>query len=45
MSALPYDPHRLAEAAGSLITHCRELAHAGLTPATSSNFSPPLMGQ
>ena len=39
MSALPYDPHRLAEAAGSLITNCRELAQAGLTPATSSNFS------
>ena len=39
MSALPYDPHRLADAAGSLITNCRELAHAGLTPATSSNFS------
>ena len=34
MSALPYDPHRLADAAGSLITNCRELAHAGLTPAT-----------
>ena len=39
MSALPYDLHRLADAAGSLITNCRELAHAGLTPATSSNFS------
>lgn len=39
MDALPYDPHRLADAAGSLITHCRELAHLGLTPATSSNFS------
>lgn len=39
MSTLPYDEHRLAEAAGSLITHCRELAHLGLTPATSSNFS------
>ena len=39
MSALPYDPHRLADAAGSLITNCRELAHLGLTPATSSNFS------
>jgi methylthioribulose-1-phosphate dehydratase len=39
MSALPYDPHRLADAAGSLITNCRELAQLGLTPATSSNFS------
>jgi len=39
MNALPYDPHRLAEAAGTLITHCRELAQLGLTPATSSNFS------
>lgn len=39
MDTLPYDPHRLADAAGSLIIHCRELAHAGLTPATSSNFS------
>jgi methylthioribulose-1-phosphate dehydratase len=36
---LPYDSHRLADAAGSLITNCRELAHLGLTPATSSNFS------
>lgn len=45
MSALPYDPHRLADAAGSLITHCRELAHAGLTPATSSNFSQRLDAQ
>ena len=39
MNVLPYDAHRLAEAAGSLITQCRELANAGLTPATSSNFS------
>ncbi|GIX36855.1 MAG: methylthioribulose-1-phosphate dehydratase [Silanimonas sp.] len=39
MDALPYDPHRLADAAGSLITNCRELAQRGLTPATSSNFS------
>ena len=45
MSALPYDPHRLADAAGSLITNCRELAHAGLTPATSSNFSQRLDAQ
>lgn len=45
MSALPYDPHRLADAAGSLITNCRELAHLGLTPATSSNFSQRLDAQ
>ena len=45
MSALPYDLHRLADAAGSLITNCRELAHAGLTPATSSNFSQRLDAQ
>ena len=45
MTALPYDPHRLADAAGSLITNCRELAHLGLTPATSSNFSQRLDAQ
>lgn len=45
MSALPFDPHRLADAAGSLITNCRELAHLGLTPATSSNFSQRLDAQ
>lgn len=45
MDTLPYDPHRLADAAGSLIIHCRELAHAGLTPATSSNFSQRLDAQ
>lgn len=39
MNEPPYDPHRLADAAGSLITNCRELAQLGLTPATSSNFS------
>lgn len=39
MDTPPYDLQRLAEAAGSLITNCRELAHLGLTPATSSNFS------
>ena len=45
MSALPYDLHRLADAAGSLITNCRELAHAALTPATISNFSQRLDAQ
>lgn len=39
MDTLPYDSHRLADAAGSLITNCRELAQRGMTPATSSNFS------
>ena len=39
MTALPFDPQRLADAAGHLITNCRELAQLGLTPATSSNFS------
>ncbi len=35
----PYDTHRLRELAGELIINIRELAHAGWTPATSSNFS------
>ncbi len=39
MTVLPFDPQRLADAAGHLITNCRELAQLGLTPATSSNFS------
>lgn len=39
MNAFPFDPQRLADAAGHLITNCRELAQLGLTPATSSNFS------
>lgn len=39
MTSLPFDPQRLADAAGHLITNCRELAQLGLTPATSSNFS------
>ena len=35
----PYDTHRLRELAGELIVNIRELAQAGWTPATSSNFS------
>lgn len=37
--ALPYDPERLAQAAGEIIVNVRELASRGWTPATSSNFS------
>lgn len=36
---MPYDIHRLRELAGELIVNIRELAEAGWTPATSSNFS------
>lgn len=39
MDALPYDAQRLRHLAGELITNVRELAQAGWTPATSSNFS------
>ena len=39
MSALPYNPSRLQELAQEIITNVRELAQAGWTPATSSNFS------
>lgn len=39
MSALPYDPQHLAHCAGEIIVNVRELAAAGWTPATSSNFS------
>jgi methylthioribulose-1-phosphate dehydratase len=40
MSApLPYDPQQLRHLAGEIITNVRELALAGWTPATSSNFS------
>ena len=39
MSALPYNPNRLQELAQEIITNVRELAQAGWTPATSSNFS------
>ncbi|MFT4178584.1 MAG: methylthioribulose 1-phosphate dehydratase [Thermomonas sp.] len=35
----PYDSQRLRHLAGEIITNVRELAHAGWTPATSSNFS------
>ncbi|WP_337245355.1 methylthioribulose 1-phosphate dehydratase [Luteimonas sp. gir] len=35
----PFDAHRLRELAGELIVNVRELAQAGWTPATSSNFS------
>ncbi|MBB1174772.1 methylthioribulose-1-phosphate dehydratase, partial [Klebsiella pneumoniae] len=34
----PYDTARLSEMAQLLIDNVRELAHAGWTPATSSNF-------
>ena len=37
--ALPYDAARLRELAEEIIVNVRELALAGLTPATSSNFS------
>jgi methylthioribulose-1-phosphate dehydratase len=35
----PYDAQRLRHLAGEIITNVRELAVAGMTPATSSNFS------
>lgn len=35
----PYDPARLAHCCAELIANTAELARAGLTPATSSNFS------
>ena len=35
----PYDPQLLRHLAGEIITNVRELAQAGWTPATSSNFS------
>ncbi|HHW4679944.1 MAG TPA: class II aldolase/adducin family protein, partial [Xylella taiwanensis] len=37
--SLPYDATRLCALAHLLIGHIHELAHAGWTPATSSNFS------
>jgi len=37
--ALPYDAERLRDLAEEIIVNVRELALAGLTPATSSNFS------
>ena len=39
METLPYDAQHLRHLAGEIITNVRELAHAGWTPATSSNFS------
>ncbi|MFP7721817.1 methylthioribulose 1-phosphate dehydratase [Lysobacter sp. A3-1-A15] len=38
-NTLPYDPALLAERAREIVLATRELAAAGLTPATSSNFS------
>ena len=38
-ATLPYDGQRLTELADLLITNIAELARAGWTPATSSNFS------
>lgn len=38
-SPLPYDPQRLAQCAGAIISNVRELSERGWTPATSSNFS------
>ena len=37
--APPYDANRLRRLAGEIISNVRELAEAGWTPATSSNFS------
>ena len=39
MSDIPYDRNHLRHLAGEIITNVRELSLAGLTPATSSNFS------
>lgn len=39
MSAPPYDVERLNQLADELAAHAKELAQAGWTPATSSNFS------
>lgn len=39
MNALPYDARRFATRADELARNVRELASAGWTPATSSNFS------
>lgn len=38
-TSLPYDPELLEQRAGELVANVRELAAAGWTPATSSNFS------
>jgi len=37
--SLPYDRQRLRQCADALVANVRELSAAGLTPATSSNFS------
>lgn len=39
MDTLPYDARQLKHCAGEIIRNVRELAAAGWTPATSSNFS------
>ncbi|MGH2822094.1 MAG: methylthioribulose 1-phosphate dehydratase [Thermoleophilaceae bacterium] len=39
MNGPPYDPARLRQVAGEIVTAARELAARGWTPATSSNFS------
>ena len=39
MSGPPYDPARLRQVAGEIVSTARELAARGWTPATSSNFS------
>ena len=39
MDPLPYDAARLRALAGEIVGATRELAAAGMTPATSSNFS------
>ncbi|TXH72043.1 MAG: methylthioribulose 1-phosphate dehydratase [Lysobacteraceae bacterium] len=39
MNATPYDPARLQALADDIVLNVRELAAAGWTPATSSNFS------
>lgn len=36
---MPYDQQRFREVSADLLTHVRELAAMGWTPATSSNFS------
>jgi methylthioribulose-1-phosphate dehydratase len=45
MTALPYDPKRLAERAREIVDNTRELSALGWTPATSSNFSMRLDGR
>jgi methylthioribulose-1-phosphate dehydratase len=39
MSGPPYDPARLRQVAGEIVTVARELAARGWTPATGSNLS------